>query len=306
MKKITLTFAALVAAFTMQAQVFSTSFEANEGFTLGDINNQNGWISTPMNGGGNVTKQDISDDFASDGTYAFKITDLVADGIPAQSGAIIGGFYDFTTPIDHTSFSFEADIYLDNSAFNAAIQMITGQNYGMMVFFEGTTGKIIAVDDDGAGGLTTIDTGVTFTNGTWGTIKVELSGSNATLYWNGTSIYTGTNWSSGQFDQMRLAHDNSGVGSMYFDNMVISNSLSTETIAQANFKHFVDANAILNINAENAMNNVAVFNLLGQEVINQNVEAKDAQINLNSLNAGVYLVQVNINGQKESFKVIKK
>ncbi len=72
------------------------------------------------------------------------------------------------------------------------------------------------------------------------------------------------------------------------------------------FNHFVDANNTLNISSNLPIKNVNLYNVLGQRVKNVSVDSKDAQINLNGLNSGVYLVQTEVDGKSKTFKIVKK
>lgn len=90
------------------------------------------------------------------------------------------------------------------------------------------------------------------------------------------------------------------------DVTVTSGAMSVENEKFANFTHFVDASNNLNLSAKTPMSQVTLFSILGQQVMSKKLSAKDAQINLSSLNAGVYLAQVSIEGEMKSFKIIKK
>lgn len=68
MKKITfLLFFLSFIGFSQQ----TISFEENEGFSLGNLNNQNDWEVTEGSDGV-LTNQVISNEHASDGSYSFK------------------------------------------------------------------------------------------------------------------------------------------------------------------------------------------------------------------------------------------
>ncbi|MBT0606648.1 T9SS type A sorting domain-containing protein [Aequorivita echinoideorum] len=68
------------------------------------------------------------------------------------------------------------------------------------------------------------------------------------------------------------------------------------------FKHFV-ANNQLNLSANTAMEKVALHNLLGQEVISQKLSSTSEVINLSSLQAGVYLATITIDGASKTVKI---
>lgn len=61
----------------------------------------------------------------------------------------------------------------------------------------------------------------------------------------------------------------------------------------------------LNMKANTAIDNVSVFNLLGQEVLNVSPNKLQTGIEFSNLNAGVYLVKVQIGTTSGTFKVVK-
>ncbi len=66
------------------------------------------------------------------------------------------------------------------------------------------------------------------------------------------------------------------------------------------------ANDVLNINAQSTINNVSVYNLLGQEVLSTSPNEMQLSIDVNSLNAGIYIVKATIDGVETSSKFTKK
>ncbi len=62
----------------------------------------------------------------------------------------------------------------------------------------------------------------------------------------------------------------------------------------------------LNLSAQENIQNVEIFNLLGQSVAKQSPDALNATVDMSQLNAGVYLVNVTINNQTGAYRVIKQ
>jgi hypothetical protein len=54
------------------------------------------------------------------------------------------------------------------------------------------------------------------------------------------------------------------------------------------------------------ISSVSVHNLLGQEVMNQKVNALASEINMSGLSKGTYLVKVTVDGLINTIKVIKE
>ncbi|WP_298143397.1 fibronectin type III domain-containing protein [Flavobacterium sp.] len=63
---------------------------------------------------------------------------------------------------------------------------------------------------------------------------------------------------------------------------------------------------ILQLNASTAMQNVSIYNLLGQELLVKDVNATTAAIDVRNLPAGTYIVKITANGKSQTQKLIKK
>ncbi|MFC7356774.1 T9SS type A sorting domain-containing protein [Jejudonia soesokkakensis] len=72
------------------------------------------------------------------------------------------------------------------------------------------------------------------------------------------------------------------------------------------FSHFVDANRNLSLSANTPMSNVSVYDVLGKVIITSDLSNTNETINLASLNSGVYIARVTIEGQVKSFKIAIK
>ncbi|MDG1244930.1 MAG: T9SS type A sorting domain-containing protein, partial [Polaribacter sp.] len=57
--------------------------------------------------------------------------------------------------------------------------------------------------------------------------------------------------------------------------------------------------------AQNTINTVEIFNVLGQKVITMQVENTSAEINVSNLNAGIYLIKYEINNSISTKKFVK-
>ncbi len=65
------------------------------------------------------------------------------------------------------------------------------------------------------------------------------------------------------------------------------------------------SNGTLTLRAQENINSVAIYNMLGQQVYNANVNSMNSTVNMSNLANGTYIVKVNINGVEGSVKVIK-
>jgi len=62
----------------------------------------------------------------------------------------------------------------------------------------------------------------------------------------------------------------------------------------------------LNLDAKNAIESVAVFNLLGQNVLAQNPNSKSVSLDVSDLQSGVYVMKATINGKESASRFVKK
>jgi len=65
-------------------------------------------------------------------------------------------------------------------------------------------------------------------------------------------------------------------------------------------------NNTLNLSAQDQIENVNIYNVTGQEVINIQPNKVQAQVDMSQLRNGIYFVKAQINGQVTAFKVVKK
>lgn len=72
-----------------------------------------------------------------------------------------------------------------------------------------------------------------------------------------------------------------------------------------NFKYFVDADGQLNLKSNTAMTRIIVHDLIGNKVLNANLNANYEVVDLNQLSTGIYVAMVTINEQTKSFKIFK-
>ena len=66
------------------------------------------------------------------------------------------------------------------------------------------------------------------------------------------------------------------------------------------------ASNVLNVTAASTISSIKVYNLVGQVVVNQRVNALSDAIDVSNLKTGAYLVQVTAEGQTGTYKFIKQ
>lgn len=101
----------------------------------------------------------------------------------------------------------------------------------------------------------------------------------------------------------------SNLGTVYVDNIYLhkNTTLATKTFALANINMYPNpANNVLNIDAKSSIENVSIYNLLGQEVMSETVNKQSTSLNIANLQSGVYVVKTAIDGNIASSKFVKQ
>ena len=88
------------------------------------------------------------------------------------------------------------------------------------------------------------------------------------------------------------------------DFLVQGNILSLEDNLFNNFNHYITNNQLI-INASTSLENIQLYNLLGQQVISKKLLNTNETINIASLETGIYVAKVSIQGTSKSFKIVK-
>ena len=81
--------------------------------------------------------------------------------------------------------------------------------------------------------------------------------------------------------------------------------LSLEDQYFNDFNYFVDANSQLVLKASTSLENIQLYNLLGQQVISKKLLNTNETINIASLETGIYVAKASIQGTSKSFKIVK-
>lgn len=91
------------------------------------------------------------------------------------------------------------------------------------------------------------------------------------------------------------------------DTATLDSTLSTQTLEnELAFSYFPNpVKNNLTLKAQKDIQNVSVYNMLGQEVLRTTPNAVNSEVNMNALQAGAYFVKVTINNVTETVRVIK-
>ena len=99
-----------------------------------------------------------------------------------------------------------------------------------------------------------------------------------------------------------------GEKTYYFDNVSYGTPLlQVIQFNASNVKMYPNpTSTIFTIEAQAIIDNVAVYNVLGQEVLVKNPNAASVRIDISELEAGIYIVKTTIDGNQFSSRIIKK
>lgn len=104
-------------------------------------------------------------------------------------------------------------------------------------------------------------------------------------------------------------HNSSNQWVINIDDVFISTALlGIDDLQKDSFKQYYDIashNLTLKSNTS-ALNEIELYNILGQRVLNKNLSNSEESINLSYLKNGIYIGKVRIDNQIQSFKFIKK
>ena len=101
----------------------------------------------------------------------------------------------------------------------------------------------------------------------------------------------------------------SNLGIVYVDNIYLHKNtvLSSDSFAISKVKLYPNPTSnVLNIESVGTIQNIAIFNVLGQEVINKTANESLLSLDVSGLNAGVYVIKTVIDGTVSSTKFIKE
>ena len=93
---------------------------------------------------------------------------------------------------------------------------------------------------------------------------------------------------------------------MFIDNVsVTSSTMSNEEFTLENIDYtFNQETNLLRVTSEEMLSNIKIHNMLGQEVLNQDLNDTSALLNLSSLSSSIYIVNVEGNNSKsKTFKL---
>jgi hypothetical protein len=204
----------------------------------------------------------------------------VVSGAPCEGVSFLAGRFDATT-FTH----FHMDIYTDSPTLDKSFNVkFSNWNNG--------TGEANAIEFS-------VTNGNFLTNpnpGTW--ISLDIPFSNFAIAGGG---------SANRNDLVQFIIS-TNLGTVYYDNLYVhKNTLGVSSFEASNIKMYPNpASTSFTIEAQSSVENVTVYNMLGQEVINTTPNNQQAIIDISTLKTGIYIVKASINGVISSSRLVKE
>ena len=88
------------------------------------------------------------------------------------------------------------------------------------------------------------------------------------------------------------------------DFLVQGNILGIEDNLFNNFNHYITNNNLV-MSSSSSLENIQLYNLPGQQVFSKKLSNTNETINIASLDTGIYIAKVSIQGKSKSFKIVK-
>jgi hypothetical protein len=90
------------------------------------------------------------------------------------------------------------------------------------------------------------------------------------------------------------------------DIVIDGTNLGVSDNSIAGFSYYPNpTTGVLNLRSVDNIERVSLYNLLGQRVLDNRVEATSSQLDISGLSTGTYLMKVTVNGQTGTYKVLK-
>ncbi len=291
MKKITL-LAAIFAAFTMNAQVtiFEDGFET---YTAFEFENIGDWTQIDLDGGATYGSTD----------YDFPNESYTGTGIifnPSMTDPDSSGTDWSVRTGDQGLYFFASQTLLNDDYFITPQIDLTGASGG-------TTISFWAKSLTDAYGLERFEVLLSTTGTDVADFSVDLGGgelqapiTDYTEYLFDLSAYEG--------GSVYIAIHYVAQDSFVFqvdDFLVETTTLGVEDNQFEGFAYYVNANSQLVLSASTSLENVQLFNLLGQQVVSQRLSNTNETVDIASIDSGIYVAKVTIEGITKTFKIIK-
>ena len=296
MKFFLLIITVFVFADTIYAQ--NTSFEAEEGYELGEINGQNDWeVFSFLTESFAVTGENVSD---GDWSLRLGLNNII------PSGATAGATRDISQDVPDSPDSYElsADVYISSAEageidFNvygaAGPDALAGASIALL------DGRVLIIElSDFSVGADLEVPQETFIHLS---MLLDFENEETLYYVDEELVYTG-DLNLSEVTGYGFLTTGKAVG--YVDNVTTSDpSLSVSAFSTNTFSYYVSANQLY-LNSTSAMEEVKIYNLNGQEVLSKKLNSTDENIQIENLAPDVYLTRLIFEKDTQTFKFINK
>lgn len=298
MKKITFLLTLWLYISGLQAQ--NVSFEAAEGYDYGEISNQNGWVADAEFS----SLFTISSDFSALGSRALKLDIDVSGKLNTRNMA--GPEWDIAPllPADAEVFEINFEVWLPGDDDGQLAFLTFGEgNYGGLVSqVSFSDGKMNVFGPTGQSLDIVSQNSLTLNDFVRIKLKYDLKKEEIGYYIDEKHVFTGNLW--GERNLGTLGFYTSGDNVYYIDDIKVTVNRSNSDDKSSSLKHYTRNNRLV-LRSEYPIKEVSVFNLLGMQVISTTLNTSSGELDLSSLNAGVYLAKVLVNNEVKTFKFIK-
>ena len=146
---------------------------------------------------------------------------------------------------------------------------------------------------DGGEAIASLGTTV---SGSWQSIDVPMS------------VFATSNPNLNKTKITQLLIDPASPNILFIDNFYFyRNPMSSDSFAVSNVKLYPNPTSnVINIESVGTIQNIAIYNVLGQEVMNKEANESMVSLDLSGFNAGVYVIKTVIDGTVSSTKFIKE
>lgn len=289
-------------AFYFKAQVQKISFESSEGYAVGNLAGQQGWVAW---GGLPVGNAQVVSTLPTDGTRSFS---MISNGLILEPCGVEKNITSFVTSGD-VEISFDYNFGgLNSSSYEIAIYnnaLVSDYTASFQIDYQ--TGMLKYRTATG------LANGPLLTANTWNNLKIIIKQSDNTLQYfsNGNQIYSGALGTNKNVQAIDFVYDDFGTG-FRVDNIQINNlaALSTDEVGKKNsIKIYPNpATERLNIQTEEKINSITIFDAKGSLIknIQESGISNGKILDVSDLITGIYIIKVKTSTSEFSKKFIKK
>lgn len=298
--------------YNSRVDSYNFGFEASQGFTLGTINNQNGWATTSAGPDNPVLNQDITTELVFDGEQSLKIAQdsrfpqqTTATGGPSP---IVGAHYNFGSTLQTAGIEMYVQPFFDGGTTYqiGTVNTVAAEWRDQIRFYMDDETVYIADWEDGYYRLAD----VTISEDTWYKVNIEYNPVEGTVEYkfDDQVVYTRDAVAADQmqYNEIRLGHDNVGITSfMYIDgpDALAVSDVNSRTKISVYPNPATDFVNIQNTKSEK-IQAISLGDLTGRTI--KHIDVNETKVSLSGLPKGVYLLKIKTDKGMSVQKVIKK